>query len=114
MMFHAFDVMVDHSFVDAKELEEIRQELVPAGNIAGEGFTRSSQDQAAILLVIEETLAIESLHHVGDARLRNSEARRDVDHAGVALGVDQFKDALQVIFHRGGVSSGAGLGGHGG
>ena len=114
MVFHTLDVVVDHSFIDAKELEEIRQELVSPGNIPGERFPRTGQDQAAILLVIEEALAIESLHHVGDARLRNSEARRDVDHAGVALGVDQFKDALQVIFHRGGISSGAGLGGHGG
>jgi len=106
VVFHALDVMLDHSFVDTEELEEIRQELVSPGNIAGQRFTRSGQDQTAILLVLEETLAIESLHHVGDARLRDSEARRDIDHARVAFGVDQFEDALQVIFHRGGAARG--------
>ena len=111
-MFHALDVMLDHSFIDAEELEEIRQELMAAGNIAGERFTGSGQDQAAILLVLEETLAIEALYHVGDARLRDSEARRDIDHARVAFGVDQFEDAFQVIFHRGGAARGFDFNGH--
>ena len=112
MVFHALDVMLDHSLIDAEELEEIRQELVSSGNIAGERFTGSGQDQAAIFLVLEETLAVESLYHVGDARLRDSEARRDIDHAGITLGVDQFEDALQVIFHRGGAARGAYFGRH--
>ena len=95
-----------------EELEEIGQELVPPGDIAGQRFAGGGQDQAAILLVFEEALAIEALHHVGDAGLRDAEARRDIDHAGVALGVDQLEDALQVILHRGGVAREACLGGH--
>src|SRR5471032_2692997 len=101
MVFHALDIMRDYSFVDAEELEEIRQELVAARNIAGKRFTGGSQDEAAVLLVVEETFAIESLHHVGDASLRDAETCRDIDDARVTLCVDELEDALQVIFHGG-------------
>jgi hypothetical protein len=102
VVFHALDVVLDHALVYPKELEEIRQELVAPGDVAGQGFTGGGQDQAAILLVIEEALGIKPLHHVGDACLRDAETRRDIDDAGVTLGVDQFEDALQVILDRGG------------
>ena len=47
----------------------IRQELVAACNIAGKGFTGGGQDKTAILFVVKQTLAIESLDHVGHAGL---------------------------------------------
>jgi len=113
VMFHPFDIMFDHALIDAEELEEIRQELMSPGNIAGKRFTSGGQDEAAILLVIEETFAIESLHHVGDAGLRNAETGRDIDDPGVALGIDQFENTLEVIFHRGRAARGVRFGGHG-
>ena len=101
MVFHALDIMLDYTLVDPEELEEIRQELVPLGNIAGESFTSGGQDQAAILLVIEKAFGIESLHHIGHARLGDTKACRDVDDAGIAFCVDQFEDTFQVILDRG-------------
>ena len=32
--------------------------------------------------------------------------RRDIDHAGVALRIDQLQDALEVILDRGGIAGG--------
>ena len=74
---------------------------MPARDIARERFARGRQDQAAVFLVFEQALTIEALDHIGHARLRDAEARRDIDHARVALGVDQLEDALQVILHCG-------------
>ena len=60
------------------------------------------QDQAAILFVFQQALGIEPLHHVGHAGLGDFERSSDVHHPGVALGIDQLEDALEVILDRGG------------
>jgi hypothetical protein len=44
------------------------------------------------------------------ARLGDFQAFRDVHHAGVSLGVDEFQDALQVILHGWRLEGVAGMG----
>ncbi len=106
MVLHALDIVLDDPLIDAEQLEEIGQELMTPGDIAGERFTGGGQHESAIFLVVEQAVAIEALHHVGDARLGDLETGRDIDHAGVTLRVDQFEDALEVIFDRGGIADG--------
>lgn len=101
MMFHAFHVVVDGVVVQIEELEEVGEQLVSARDVPGEGFTGSGQGEAAILLVFQQTIGVEALDHVGDAGLRDVEARCDVDHACVALGVDEFEDLFEIVLHCG-------------
>jgi len=100
VVFHSFHIMLDHAIVQTKQLEEVSQELVTSGNITGQGLTGSGEDQPAVLLVIEEAIAIEALNHVSNAGLRDAEIRGDIDDPGVSLGVNQFEDPLEIIFHR--------------
>jgi len=108
MVFHALDVMVDDLVVEAEELEEIGQELVALGDVAGEGLAGGGEDEAAILFVFQEALGIEALDHVGDAGLGNLEPGGDIDDASVPFGIDQLEDPLEVIFNGGGGTEGGG------
>ena len=112
MMLHSFDIMVDHAIIDAEQFQEIGQELVTPGDVARQGLARSRENEAAIFFVLEETLAVETLNHVSDTGLRDAETGRDVDDTGVALGVDQFQDAFEVILDRGRVARGNNLSRH--
>ena len=111
-MLHPFDIMLDHAIVDAEEFQEIGQELVTPGDIARHGLARSRENEAAIFFVLEQTLAVETLNHVGDAGLRDAETGGDVDDPGVALGVDQLQDAFEIILDRGRIARGNSLGRH--
>jgi hypothetical protein len=108
MVLHALDVVVDDLIVEAEELEEIGEQLVTLGNVAGEGLASCSEYKAAVFLVLEQTLGIKTLDHVGDAGLGNLEASGDIDDTGVALGVDELQDALQIILDSGGGAKGRG------
>ena len=103
-MFHSLHIVIDDAFIEAEEPEKIGQELVPMRNLAGQRFASGSQNEATIFFVLEETLGIEPLDHVGDAGLRNFQRRRDIDYTGVALGINQFEDAFEVILDRGRVA----------
>ena len=69
VMFHPFDVVMNHLFVEAEKLKEIGQQLVPAGDAARERLARGSEDESAILFVFEQAFAIQPLDHVADTRL---------------------------------------------
>ena len=111
-MLHSFDIMVDHAIIDAEQFQEIGQELVPPGDITRESLARGRKNEPAIFFVLEETLAVETLNHVSDTGLRDAETGRDVDDTGVALGVDQFQDAFEVILDRGRIARRNSLGRH--
>lgn len=104
VVLHPFDVVTDDLFVEAEQGQKIGQELMPPRDVAGEGFAGRSQNQAAILFVFQEAFAVQPLNHVADAGLRNIEAGRDVDDAGVALGINQFENSFEVILDRGGIA----------
>ena len=104
-MFHSFDVVVNGVVVEAEELEEIGKELVAMGDVSGEGFARGGERKASVLFVFQESVCIEALDHVGDARLRDIEPSGDVDDACVTLGINEFEDLFEVIFDRGGSGS---------
>ena len=112
-MFHAFDVVIDHALVEPEKLEEIGQQLVPACDVAGEDFARGGEDESAIFFILEQAIGVEPLHHVRHAGLGDLQAGRDIDDARVALGVNQFEDALKVVLDCGGVAQGNSFGGHG-
>ena len=111
-MLHSFDIVVDHAIIDAEELQEIGQELVTPGDIARQGLARSGENEPAIFFVLEETLSVETLNHVGDAGLRDAETGGDVDDPGVALGVDELQDTFEIILDRGRIARGNSLGRH--
>ena len=100
-MLHSLDVMVDHLFVETEQSEEFREELVPPRDVPRYRFSGRSQDQAAIFFVLQQTLSVEALDHVGDARLGNPETGRDVDDAGISFRIDQVENPLEVIFDGG-------------
>ena len=102
VVFHPLDVLVGHVFRDPQEVEKIGEELVFAGDVAGEFFAGGGEDEAAVFFVVEEALGIEALDHVGDAGLGDAEAAGDIDDAGVALGADELEDLFEVILDGGG------------
>lgn len=69
VVLHALDVVMDDLGVEAEEGEEIGEELVAAGDVAGEGLAGGGEDEAAVFFVFEEALCVEALDHVGDAGL---------------------------------------------
>ena len=73
-------------------------------NFASQRFPSGSQNEAAIFFVFEKALRIQPLDHVRDAGLRNFQRGRDIDHAGIALGINQFQDAFEVILNRSGTA----------
>ena len=85
MVLHAFDVVMNNLLIEAKQLQEIGQEPVPARNVARKRLSRGREDKAAIFLVFKQALGIEPLHHVAHAGLRNLQACGDVDDTSVAF-----------------------------
>ena len=106
VMFHSFDVVMNDAFVQAEELEKIGQEFMPVGDVAGQFLSGSGEDKSAVFFVFKQAVGTEPLDHVGHAGLRDLQGGRDIDHASVTLGVDQFEDALEIILHRGGAARG--------
>ena len=101
VMFHAFNVVMNHALAETEELQEIGQKPVPVCNVAGEPFTGAGENEAAILFVFEQSFSPEALNHVGHAGLRDFQGGSDIDDPGVSLGIDQFQNAFEVIFDRG-------------
>jgi hypothetical protein len=112
-MFHSFYVMVNDAVIEAEEFKKIGEQFVPMGNLAGQGFTGCGQNEAAIFFVFEETLGIQSLHHVRYAGLGNFQRGCDIDHASIALGINQFEDAFEVILDRSRIARWIGFARHG-
>ena len=100
-MLHTFDVVMDHALAQTKELEEIAQQPVAMGNVAGQFFAGGSQYQSAVLFVFQQALVTQSLHHIGDAGLGDIEGGGDIDDPGITLGINQFEDAFEIILNRG-------------
>ena len=109
MVLHSFHIVVDDPLVEAEETEKISQELVAAGDAARDGLTSASEDKAAVLFVFEQPVSIETLHHIGNARLGNFQTSRNIDDARVAFGLDKGKDALEVILDGSGIATGVGF-----
>ena len=105
-MLHSFDVVMNHVLIETEQRQEIGEELVSSRNVAGERFAGSRQDEPAIFFVLEETIGIEPLDHVGDAGLRNLEPGRDVDDARISLGIDEIQDPFEIILDCGRVALG--------
>lgn len=112
-MFHPFDVVVNDAFIEAKKAEEIGEELVPSRDVASQRFPGGREDEAAVLLVFQKAVGIKALDHVGDAGLGNLQTGGDIDDPGVALGIDELEDPLEIILDRGGIALGLFGGGHG-
>lgn len=100
-MFHSLHVMINDPLVETEQSQEIGQQPMAVGDLASHLFACRSQNKAAILFIFEKSLAIEALHHVGDAGLRNLQRSRDIDDASVTFGVDEFEDTLEVILDSG-------------
>jgi hypothetical protein len=58
VVLHSLDVVVDDLLVEPEQREEIGEELVPAGDVASEGFAGGRQDEPAVLLVFEEPILV--------------------------------------------------------
>ena len=102
VMFHSFDVVINDTIAQAKELQKISEQFMAMRDAAGELFAGLGQDKTAIFFVFEQAFSIEALDHVGHAGLGNVQSRRDVDDSGVALGIDELENAFEIIFDRGG------------
>jgi len=72
MVLHPFNIVIDHFLVHTQHPEEVRQELVAPHDVAGQSLAGCGQDEAAVLLVLQQALSIEPLDHVGNTSLGDS------------------------------------------
>ena len=100
-MLHSFDVVVNDAFFQAEEAKKIGKKPVPSRNVSGNIFTCGGKHESAIFFILKQAFGVESLNHIGHARLRDFETTGDIDHAGVAFGINQLEDPFQVILDRG-------------
>ena len=98
MMLDALDVLSLGFDVETEEGEKTRESAVPILDFARHFPALVGHDEAAVFFVLKIAGFGELLDHAGDGGLFHLERRGDIDHTGVALLLDQFMDALQVIF----------------
>ena len=89
VVFHPFDIMIDHAVVNTQQLEEVGQNLVTAA-IFRASFSPAVVRTGPDIFVFEQASASSFCHHVVTLAW---EIRRsgDIDHARVALGVDHSR-----------------------
>ena len=96
--------MINDAAHQAEKLEKIGNKPVTTRDFAGKPCSGCGQDQAAVFFVFQEALGIESLDHIGHAGLGDFERGRDIDNPGVALGINEFEDSLEIILDCGGTA----------
>src|SRR5690606_2574918 len=101
VVLDAFHVPLDVRLVDAEKPQEILQQFVAFLDAPAQLFPFRRQRQAAVALVDQVLLIVQTLHHAGDGRRLHVEGGRDVADAGVALFLDQLVNPFQVIFDAG-------------
>lgn len=112
VVFHALHVPVDGVLLDLEKPEEAGERLMPLDDRAGDAVAFFSEDRAAVFLVLYQSLAIEAAEHVGDAGLGDAQTFRDIHRTGIALGLDQMQDLLEVVVHGDGAAGALGSRGH--
>jgi hypothetical protein len=98
MMFDAFDVLALRFGVEAEEGEKAGEGDVAILDFARDFPALVGHHETAVFFVLEIASFGEFLDHAGDRGLFDLERGSDINHAGVAFLLDQFMDALQVIF----------------
>jgi len=112
-MFHSFHVMINDAVIQAEQSQKIGEKFVPVCNLASQVLACCGQNEPAIFLVFQKPIRIEPLYHVRHAGLRNFQRGRDIDHASIALGINQFEDAFEVILDRSRIARWIGFARHG-
>jgi hypothetical protein len=110
VVLDALDVAALRLGIDAEEGEEPGQGLVPLLDHRRHVAAAVGEDETTIFHVVEVAHLVELLDHAGDGGLADVERRRDVDHAGIALLLDELVDSFEVVL---GALAGARRGGHG-
>jgi len=98
MVFDAFDVLVLRFGVETEEREKPGERDVPILDFARDFAAFVGHDEAAIFFVLEVARFGQFLNHARDRSLFDLKRGGDIDDTGVAFLLDQFMDALQVIF----------------
>lgn len=96
-MFHTLHITLHLGLGNAKQSQELSQDPVSIDHSSGNGSPLIRQDQATVTLMLDESLGIKALDHVGHARLGDPETHRNIDHTGITLGINQFLDPLKVV-----------------
>jgi len=112
VVLQSLDILGDDRGGNPQQDQKIGQDPMPLLDGESHRLTLFGQHHPAVTLVADKPLGIKTLGHVGDACLRNAETPGDVDHPGIPLGLDQFLNALQIIFHGGRGALGCFGGGH--
>jgi hypothetical protein len=89
------------SLWDTHNLEEVCEDAMTSSDGTSNRLSLLREDQTTILFMPDESFGIESFHHIRHAGLRDAETAGDINDPGIALGVDEFLDTLQVVFDSG-------------
>lgn len=100
MMFQSFHITLHLFLGNTEQSQENAQDPVTFPDRAGNGASLFGENHATIALVFDKTLGIQALDHVGDARLGNSQTPGNIHDSGISLCINQFLNALQVVFDR--------------
>lgn len=98
MMLDALDVEALHVGGEAEKGKEAFEGGMAGLDAAGDFAAFISEDQTAVFDVVEVAEFPKFLNHAGDGGLLDVEGRGDVHDPGIAFFLDEFVDALEIIF----------------
>ena len=98
MVFDAFNILLLDLGRKAEDRKKTAERMVSLLDELSYVVTGGRERESAVLLVVDESKLAQFLHHARDGGLFDLKAVCDIDDASVALLVDQFLDALQIIF----------------
>ena len=81
----------------AKKVEHFGEGLMAHLDVGGHGLPLGGEGEAAVLFVVDKAAGGQTTDHVGDGRFAQAQRVGNIGHAGIALAVHQFLNALQVV-----------------
>lgn len=97
VMFDALDIAGHDLAIQTKQEKKLREDEMPPLNPFRDGPAFGGQHEPAIFFILEEAELAQALDHEGDAGAAELEGAGNVRDTGIALGLDQLMDALEVI-----------------
>ena len=98
MMLDIFNLLFDGFRLQAQETKQLRERLVPRLDPGSDSPAFRREVEAAVLFVIEKSSRCQTPHHIGHSGRGQAQFFGHVGDAGITLVIDEFGDALQMVF----------------
>ena len=100
VMLDVFDLPLDGLGPQTQQGEERGERVVPVFDVGRDGRSLRGESEAPVALVVDEPPLGEPAHHVGDRGRTEPQRLGQIADPGIPVALDQFLDALQMVFGR--------------